>query len=275
MSFVRRMTITVIPVASFLSRTYKERLMDEIRNIQSSSDISSFLRAFSLKTSPFVHNSNGEKLFRRAEALVSALHLVTNHIGDQEPAKLHIRRIGLGLLSDILSLRDEMRILSPKARDIQASIVELIADVRILASAQLVSLQNSSELVEALDDLGSFLSSVRRSTHSESVRILKDDFVVSTSTFTSDQKSKGRIKDTHKGHTEKRVSDRNANARGESILKFLGESGEVGIKDIASRFPEYSEKMIQRELLSFVSLGKVKKTGSKRWSRYSLSGQVS
>ena len=44
----------------------------------------------------------------------------------------------------------------------------------------------------------------------------------------------------------------------------------VSIKDISLVFTECSEKTIQRELNSLVLKGQLKKTGAKRWSRYSI-----
>ncbi|ETB64226.1 MAG: hypothetical protein O210_OD1C00001G0714 [Parcubacteria bacterium RAAC4_OD1_1] len=46
--------------------------------------------------------------------------------------------------------------------------------------------------------------------------------------------------------------------------------GGVSIRDISDSFNNCSEKTIQRELNSLVEKGKLKKTGSKRWSRYSI-----
>ena len=48
-----------------------------------------------------------------------------------------------------------------------------------------------------------------------------------------------------------------------------GQAG-VSIKDISLAFTDCSEKTIQRELNSLVSKGQLKKTGAKRWSRYSI-----
>ncbi|MEY2672047.1 MAG: hypothetical protein RL687_464 [Candidatus Parcubacteria bacterium] len=52
------------------------------------------------------------------------------------------------------------------------------------------------------------------------------------------------------------------------IIKDKGGDAGVSIKDISVSFPHYSEKTIQRELNSMVSLGQIKKIGEKRWSRY-------
>ena len=59
-------------------------------------------------------------------------------------------------------------------------------------------------------------------------------------------------------------------ARQTRILKLVKDRREVAIKDIVEHFPELSEKTIQRELLSFITSGVLKKTGDRRWSRYSL-----
>ncbi len=58
--------------------------------------------------------------------------------------------------------------------------------------------------------------------------------------------------------------------REQGIMGILRAGGEFGIRDITANLPEYSEKMIQRDLLALVLSGKVKKTGLKRWSRYSI-----
>lgn len=58
--------------------------------------------------------------------------------------------------------------------------------------------------------------------------------------------------------------------RVQNILEVLRVGGSLGIKDIAANLPEYSEKMIQRELLNMASTGRIRKIGLKRWSKYSL-----
>ncbi len=54
------------------------------------------------------------------------------------------------------------------------------------------------------------------------------------------------------------------------ILKLIKDNREVSIKDIATHFPELSEKTIQRELVSLTETNVLKKSGERRWSRYSL-----
>jgi len=59
-------------------------------------------------------------------------------------------------------------------------------------------------------------------------------------------------------------------ARRSRILKLIKDNREVTIKDIVAHFPDISEKTIQRELVSLSDSGVLKKTGERRWSRYTL-----
>ena len=58
------------------------------------------------------------------------------------------------------------------------------------------------------------------------------------------------------------------------IKDILAAHGQATIKDIADRMPEYSEKTLQRELVSMVTQGEVVKEGERRWSRYRLASVV-
>ena len=60
------------------------------------------------------------------------------------------------------------------------------------------------------------------------------------------------------------------NSRQSIIINVLKRKKEVMIKDISPLVNGCSEKTIQRELLSMVQSGILKKVGEKRWSRYSL-----
>ena len=59
-------------------------------------------------------------------------------------------------------------------------------------------------------------------------------------------------------------------SRRSRILKLVKDNREVTIKDITTHFADLSEKTIQRELVSFVEKGVLKKFGERRWSRYAL-----
>jgi len=60
------------------------------------------------------------------------------------------------------------------------------------------------------------------------------------------------------------------NKRRDTILQILKDKRELTIKDISLKITDCSEKTIQRELVSMLHLGILKKTGERRWSKYSL-----
>lgn len=59
-------------------------------------------------------------------------------------------------------------------------------------------------------------------------------------------------------------------SRRETVLRLIREKGEVNIKDIVTHISGCSEKTIQRELATLVDANILKRTGERRWSRYSM-----
>lgn len=263
--------------------------MDSGKDIQKTDYLTKFLDSYTVRTNPFGRNVSGERAYRRAERLVAAVHILTNHISIEEPSRVEIRRIGIGLLTSILALRDEMRVsVSPVFYAVQSGVRELISLIRVLSISGYVSPQNASTVVEALDELGNFLIVSQRSTLSESIVFSKDDLLgvqdlprvpmgeipvkdsVPRRPNTAPQgvKDRGIIKDIYRTKDIGQKISEDINVRAQAVLAILKSQGTLGIRDISSNLPEYSEKMIQRELARLIILGRVKKTGFKRWSRY-------
>jgi hypothetical protein len=65
-------------------------------------------------------------------------------------------------------------------------------------------------------------------------------------------------------------NDANHDDRRKIILALIKQKPALTVKDIARSIPHVSEKTIQRELLSMVSVGILFKRGERRWSTYSL-----
>lgn len=215
--------------------------------------------------------------------MVAALYLLTNHIPSGEGARVDLRSHANELLAQVLTLKDDMR--SPQSLAVQrvtTTIRHLISLVRVLTISGYVSIANAETMVAALDDLGNFLVSSQRSILSENITINRDELmdVGEATTRTrvvqaiKDTREVSVITDTHVVKDVSATSVRSAaggtNVRVQNILDVLRTGGNLGIKDIVANLPEYSEKMIQRELLVLVRDGKVKKSGLKRWSRYSV-----
>ncbi|TAK57079.1 hypothetical protein EPO17_02965 [Patescibacteria group bacterium] len=79
----------------------------------------------------------------------------------------------------------------------------------------------------------------------------------------SDKSNKGQPDPAHLKQEQK-------NSRKETILRLLKDKQSLTVKDVSSSIKDCSEKTIQRELLSLVASGVLKKEGERRWSRYSL-----
>lgn len=251
--------------------------MDSPKDIQKTEGAIKFLDYQTLKSSPFGDNRVGERVYRRAERLASAVVLLTNHIADTEPLKAESRKSVLEILTNILAVRDEMRSPnSPEVNDLKMAVRKVISLVRLLGISGHISFQNAEIVTEALDELLSFISASRRSNLSESVSISREDLIdIRESQRFIQERAVDRTiktvfdtKDVVPPVSAQKRAESSVNARGQAILEVLRVQGELGIRDVASNLPEYSEKMIQRELAELITAGKVKKTGLKRWSRY-------
>jgi hypothetical protein len=165
-----------------------------------------------------------------------------------------------------------------------SSVRYLISLVRVLGVSGYVSHANASVVIEALDELGGFITASQRSILSENVSLTREDLTdvratsfrvperqsIKDASDTEGVKDIQKLKDASNASVTQSDALGTLSARVQSILEILKVGGSLGIRDISANLPEYSEKMIQRELLDLVSRGAVKKTGLKRWSRYSL-----
>ncbi len=258
--------------------------MEDNKDVQKTENLGKFFDSQNVRLNPFGDNRAADRAYRRAERIAAAVHLLTNHIDADEPVRVSVRGEAFALLSAMLKVRDEMR--SPNSSGIVSvlsTIRHMISLVRMLAISGFASTQNVGAIVEALDELGNFMHVSQRTNFSESVVVTRDELLdVGTMPARSATVTLKDIKDTTVVREAMSASDvaittvkapvenGQMTVRKQSILEILRSSGSMGIKDICSNLPEYSEKMIQRELLALVSDGRVIKSGLKRWSRYSV-----
>ena len=249
--------------------------MDGQRDIQPLQSLAGFFEKQSAVTS-LTLNQSVERLYRRAERIVAALFLATNHIQPEEALRIAVRSAGLQVLQDVLALRHEIRAAqSQHASAFRASARYLVSLLRMLSISGFLSTQNANILIEALDELGNYLRSAQQSTLSENVSFSKQDFLDATVSSIRDIKDTGKIKDKSairdvSGISGNRPAKRTLDVRQQNILEVVRSGGELGIAEIASNLPEYSSKTIQRDLVELIASGRVKRTGLKRWSKYSL-----
>ena len=257
--------------------------MNIIKDKSQTEKISQFVNKQTLKLSPFGDNKMAERAYFRAERLVSATYLITKHIDSQEPIRLSLRQSTITILDSILAMRNELRTVgADSVSKVESEIRRTISMIRILAVSAFISFENAEILSEAFDELGSFIDSARRSSLSESIHLSRDE--LSDVRYNSNNQIvaikdilKDSIKDTVSNTENTSVTasspvnkTRMRGSRSEAIVTILRDHDHSGIKDIALHVPEYSEKMIQRELFDLVSQGIIIKSGSKRWSTYSI-----
>lgn len=253
--------------------------MDDIKDIKKTDNLSRFLDAHAVRTNPFGENRAADRAYRKAERICAAIYLLTNHISENESLRLNVRAQTNELLSDILSIRDVMRSsTAPVFQMLQARLRHIISLLRILSVSGNVSQQNAVTMIEAVDDLGSFIVASQRSILSEQYSFTREELIDVHVPSVSQRAPASRVtKDNTSFMQVAKVSNTGSvgndalpSVRVQSILEILKVGGSLGIKDIAANLPEYSEKMIQRELLDMVSRSLVRKIGLKRWSRYSI-----
>jgi hypothetical protein len=258
---------------SFKGHLAIRHIMDEIRDAKGDG-FTRFIDAQHVRTDPFGKNRAAERLYRRVERICAALYLLTRHISEGEPLRVEIRAEAIALFEKVLLLKDEMRASESSAiTSFESSIRRLISLVRILTAAGRISFQNADTVIGALDELTGFVTSSQRSGFSEGVSISREELIGDASPL-RDRQSLKDIKDNKKILKDSStLSDTQAvsvSARGHGIVSILRATGALGIRDISARLPDYSEKMIQRELAALVKSGQVKKEGFKRWSKYSI-----
>ncbi len=252
-------------------------------------------------------------LAKKSEKIVAALYMVTDYMNIDEPIRNKLRNHGVELVSDMASvaatpgLKKESSFLSIAGRiseifsfmDIAASI-GLVSDMncRIL-KGEMISLKESlskrqeSYRINIFEDLFSEENTQKDSKGQFAVKDtkrqikspsdFKEQIVLQNLSFKNSKDQRNNLDNEKrtsflempvKYQKEKKDFGSENSARRDTIISLIKDKGEVTIKDISCAISECSEKTIQRELLSLVNSSVLKKTGEKRWSRYSLNAAI-
>jgi len=204
------------------------------------------------------HTSTPQGISSKGQKIIAALFLVTSHLPEHDPLRSAIREHAVRFAGCTL----------PERRALAATITDLL-EAAILA--QLVSERNV-RIIEA--EMKYFADPL----------YLADPAIATL--FPTLPEDKGQV---FSKRTDERVMSFNSNhlntvseknvvtssiskesktKRQERILAYIQDRKSANIKDIATLFPEVSEKTIQRELGALVLEGKIAKRGNKRWSLY-------
>ena len=219
-------------------------------------------------------------VYKKTEKLASAIYIVTNLFSENEPMKWTLRKKAGDLVSFTLNYKDISNSNhSEFAYDMRTHVLELVSLLEISSSAGLVSNMNFSILKQEFSNLTDTFNLSKESLHGQLPRALFD-IAQEQEKESNNQKNYyteplnalprtlySEPKDRNI-HVNKSILKRSN--RQNIILSLLKKNKELIIKDFTEVIKDCSEKTIQRELISLISEGTVKRTGQRRWSRYSL-----
>ena len=221
-------------------------------------------------TSLFEKDSVFVFVYKKTEKLATALYMVTNLFSDSEPMKWILRKKASELVSFILGYKDifplEQENFTDKAK---TKTLELVSLLQISWQGGLISEMNFSLLKQEFLDL--IITDFSHITAKEpSIGNLSKTFFNLPNTDPVDLTKMSYI--TQKT-TDDIIKDKDIfkrSNRQKTILGLLKKRKELTVKDISRVIKDCSEKTIQRELISFINAGVLKKVGERRWSKYSL-----
>jgi len=246
----------------------------------------------------FKKDKNFVLFHKKIEKLTAGVYLVTNFIDDRESLKWKIRTASSHLLELSVSFRgnyfSQKQNLGEKIKEV---VLEITSHLEVAMYANMISSMNFSilkrEFYLALETLREIENKPKQNGES----FPKDFFAENTETTVSNEEpSLSRtnfekpIKDTQSIKQDKVQSFNQPskkspplkefspvsvkkNQRKSVIINLLKRKKEAMIKDIVGLIDNCSEKTIQRELLSLVEEGVLKKSGERRWTKYSLATQ--
>lgn len=207
-------------------------------------------------------------IYKKAERLGKAIHLITPAFTGSPSLRNRIDAIAIGLI--------DAAILPPGAARTALS-RELLALSSILSIARtggFLSSMNSDliarEAQVLLQEIASYEEPRLFLDDSPTLSVLaKGASVISNKQLTQELRPQTqKPAQNHKGHIKD--TDSNIKDRREAVLSVIRSKGVAHIKDISTHIRGVSEKTIQRELAGLISAGIVKKEGERRWSSYSL-----
>lgn len=232
---------------------------------------------------------------KKTVKISKVLYLITDIIDNEEEIKKSLRKIANSLvIKDTFDTKKTFKEVALNLNNLKS-----VLELGVFSGA--VSHMNAMILVREIDNIlevmfdekeqvGPMISkvffSVERDFHQGEFSLAEKDREVEQ-TIHQSSRLKGHLKDTNKSNMSFKSVDVNnivsdnyykkdsssavvESGRKDLILNIIKDKKEVSIKDISSHIKDVSEKTIQRDLTDMVDGGIIKKTGERRWSKYSL-----
>jgi len=227
-------------------------------------------------------------IYNKSHRLAAAVFMISTLMEEDQELRTKAKKLALELVSASVNLKD---INSLDAKSIISSLeknsLELMSILDIASIAGLISKMNASILREEFQsfilELGKFTEKFEINKNVSIRGIFAESIVVNAGSNLerinagSLQKANETNKNASKNIAENSKGNGTGNGNGHKrkdlrknmVLEFIKGHGNVSIKDIVPNINGCSEKTVQRELISLIKEGKIKKMGERRWSRYS------
>jgi len=224
---------------------------------------------------------------KKVEKIVSAIYLVTEYFYEEESLRWQLRKKGLQLLSDTMSLSENnLSYREKNLSDIKRTVLKTISFLEVSLAINIITEMNMEILKRELNLLLKFIEKGFGVDQGSDVSLKGDFFKVKgqdlETKIVSEKKvflPKGQSKGQNKVSFKKQSfisgkpslsNNEKKEARKSRIVKLFDKGQKLTIKDISQVIDDCGEKTIQRELVSMMKEGSIKKEGERRWSQYSL-----
>lgn len=209
-------------------------------------------------------------IYKKAERLAKAIHLITPAFAESVSLRNRIDAIAIGLVDAAILPSGSARAALSRELLTLSSVLSIARTGGFLSpmNTELITREAQNLLHEIaayeeprlfLDEAPTLAGIAKKASARSPVKNQPKRHVTST-----DKTDKGHIKDST-------VSDNQIiKDRHDTILSVIKNKGKASIKDISTLIRGVSEKTIQRELSSLISAGTIVKKGERRWSTYSL-----
>ncbi len=218
-------------------------------------------------------------IFKKVTKIGEAIYSITDLIKDEEPLKWSLRKSVTKPIYKLSLVKDNVS----SFKEISGEFLTLKNLLEIAKNHLIISQMNYMVIEKELNDLVflinkevTLLSSLPQEFFEVALPEEKSDQKVSLRNTTPNQFLREEYKGHYKRHnTDMSFKTHNVNKesktnRRQEIINIISSKADLTIKDITSIIKNCSEKTIQRELTALLAEGLIKKTGERRWSRYSL-----
>lgn len=233
-----------------------------------------------------LHRENSSFLFLKTkiERLTTALYMVSQLISESEPLRSTLRTRGVKLLSRVHSQEGQETV-----HTLTGGISEIISLLDVAYHTGHISQMNWNILRREYMNISSFLEERDQDVIGQGAYLDENAFHVDSLLGESASIQRERkefsltshvpIKDKAEYQGQKRTKPpveqssmvpKKKDGRRMAIMALLKKQKNITVRDVTLVIPEVSEKTLQRELISLVREGVLKREGERRWSTYSL-----